>query len=57
MLIALDVQNKWKIHQIKVKSVFLNEVIEEDVYVKQPLSYVKKIIKRKYMNFIKLFMG
>ena len=45
-------QNKLKIHQMDVKSTFLNEVFEEEVYVKQPLGYeqegnVDKVYKLK----------
>ena len=30
---------KWKIHQMDVKTSFLNGVVEEDVYVEQPLGF------------------
>ena len=30
---------KWKIHQINVKMAFLNGVVEEKVYVEQPLGF------------------
>ena len=30
---------KWKIHQMDVKIAFLNGVVEEEVYVEQPLSF------------------
>ncbi|CAM8925254.1 unnamed protein product [Rhodiola kirilowii] len=33
MIIALAAQNRWKIHQMDVKSAFLNGVLEEEVYV------------------------
>ncbi|XP_058777093.1 aspartic proteinase CDR1-like [Vicia villosa] len=36
MLILISAQNSWKIHQINVKSQFLNGNMEEEVYVKQP---------------------
>ena len=30
---------KWKIHQMYVKTTLLNGVVEEEVYVEQPLSF------------------
>ena len=41
MIIAIGAQYKWKIHQIDVKSVFLNGFLEEEVYVEQPQGYVR----------------
>ncbi|CAM8926680.1 unnamed protein product [Rhodiola kirilowii] len=42
MIIALAAQNRWKIHQMDVKSAFLNGVLEEEVYVDQPSGNVQK---------------
>ncbi|XP_072076479.1 uncharacterized protein [Arachis hypogaea] len=39
MIISLSRQNKWKIHQMDVKSAFLNGTLEEEVYVEQPAGY------------------
>ncbi|XLT27854.1 hypothetical protein HN873_059146, partial [Arachis hypogaea] len=39
MIISLSAQNKWKIHQMDVKSAFLNGTLEEEVYVEQPAGY------------------
>eukprot|EP00253_Pinus_taeda_P035647 PITA_35647 len=35
-MISLATQMGWEIHQMDVKTTFLNEVIEEEVYIKQP---------------------
>ena len=38
-VLALAAVMKWKIHQMDVKIAFLNDVVEEEVYVKQPLGF------------------
>ena len=38
-VLALVVVMKWKIHQMDVKTAFLNVVVEEEVYVEQPLGF------------------
>jgi hypothetical protein len=35
-IIALAAKMKWKLHQMDVKTAFLNGVIEEEVYIEQP---------------------
>jgi hypothetical protein len=37
ILLAFSVAKGFKLHQIDVKSAFLNGVLEEEVYVRQPL--------------------
>ena len=39
MILALAVVMKWKIYQMDVKTAFLNGVVEEEVYVEQPLGF------------------
>lgn len=46
LIISLAAQNRWKIHQMNVKSAFLNGYLDE-VYVKQPLGYVMPPILNK----------
>ena len=36
-IMALDAKLGWKLHQMDVKTAFLNGVVEEEVYVEQPL--------------------
>jgi hypothetical protein len=35
-IIALTAKMKWKLHQMDVKTTFLNGVIKEEVYIEQP---------------------
>ena len=38
-ILALEAVMKWKIHQMNVKTTLLNGVVEEEVYVEQPLGF------------------
>ena len=38
-LISIAAEMGWKIHQMDVKTVFLNGIIEEEVYVEQPQGF------------------
>ena len=38
-VLSLATVMKWKIHQMDVKTYFLNGVVEEEVYVEQPLGF------------------
>jgi hypothetical protein len=41
-IIALAAKMKWKLHQMDVKTTFLNGVIEEEVYIEQPQGFEVK---------------
>ena len=44
-IMALSYMMKWDLHQMDVKTNFLNGVIEEDVYIEQPQGFeVKNIV-------------
>ncbi|KAJ4709756.1 Retrovirus-related Pol polyprotein from transposon TNT 1-94 [Melia azedarach] len=50
-------QNKWKIHQMDVKSVFLNGVLEEEVYIQQPTGFEVKGQEDKVLKLRKALYG
>ena len=41
MLIALATKHHWNLHQLDVKSTFLNGELKEEVYLTQPEGFVK----------------
>ena len=43
MLIALATKHHWAIHQLDVKSAFLNGELKEEVYLVQPKGFVKQV--------------
>ncbi|KAM2503789.1 hypothetical protein PS1_037777 [Malus domestica] len=57
LLISLAAQNKWKIQQMDVKSVFLNGVLEEEVYIQQSTGYEIKGHEDKVMKLKKVIYG
>ena len=42
LMIALATQHKWKVHQLDVKSAFLNGDLKEEVYLVQTEGFIKK---------------
>ena len=42
LMIALATKHKWNLHQLDVKSAFLNGELKEEVYLVQPEGFVKQ---------------
>jgi Reverse transcriptase (RNA-dependent DNA polymerase) len=57
LLISQAARNEWPIHQMDVKSAFLNGVLEEEVYVEQPLGYMKLGKDHKVLRLKKALYG
>jgi len=55
MLISQSIQNNWKIHQIGLKSAFLNGTLEEEVYVEMHAGYVVRGKEDKVYRLKKAF--
>ncbi|KAG8485839.1 hypothetical protein CXB51_019238 [Gossypium anomalum] len=49
LLVALAAQMEWKIHQLDVKSAFLNGFLEEEIYVEQPEGF--KVLHKEDMVY------
>ena len=46
LVLSLAAVMRWKIHQMDVKTAFLNGVVEEEVYVEKPLGFRTHDIKK-----------
>ena len=57
LLIALAVQESWKIHHMDVKSAFLNGELEGDVYVNQSPGFIKEGEEHKVLKLHKVLYG
>jgi hypothetical protein len=41
LVLSLVVSHKWEVHQRDVKSAFLHEDLQEEIYMEKPLGYVQ----------------
>lgn len=53
LLICLVAQMKWSIYQLDIRSVLLNDYLEKEVYIEQPLGYVLNGNEGKVMTLKK----
>jgi hypothetical protein len=47
----------WKIHQLDIHNAFLNKVLDEEVYMKQPLSFVNSALPSHVCRLHKSLYG
>jgi hypothetical protein len=57
VVLAITSQHNWKVHQMDVKSTFLNGVLKEEVYVQQPLGFETPRIEKKVYRLKKALYG
>ena len=57
MLIALAAVYGLEIHQIDVKTTFLNGELEEEIYIEQPKGFVVPGKEKKVCKLLSHFMG
>jgi len=57
IVLAIPTQNKWPNYQMDVKSNFLNGILEEEVYVNQPLGFEIKGQEHKVYKLKKAVYG
>ena len=57
LILSLAAQQKWRTHQMDVKSTFLNGVLKEEVYIKKPLGYKVKGEEDKVLKLKKALYG
>jgi uncharacterized cupredoxin-like copper-binding protein len=57
LLLALAAQNGWVIHQMDVKSAFLNGYLEEEIFVEQPEGFVVEGQEEKVYRLNKALYG
>ena len=56
-VLSLEAKNKWNLHQMDVKTTFLNGLIEEEVYIEQPQGFKTDDQEAMYINLTKHCMG
>ena len=57
MLLALAAQNGWNIHQMDVKSAFLNGYLEEEIFAEQPEGFIVQGMEEKVYLLKKALYG
>jgi hypothetical protein len=56
-IIDIATKMKWKLHQMDMKTAFLNGVIEEEVYIEQPQGFEVEDMKSHVCRLKKALYG
>eukprot|EP00253_Pinus_taeda_P026080 PITA_26080 len=56
-LFALAAQNGWKVHQMDVKTAFLNGDLKENVFISEPEGFAVKVHEHKVWKLVKSLYG
>ena len=57
VICAIAAQNEWHVYQMDIKYTFLNDILEEEVYVDQPPRYTIKVHENKVFKLKKALYG
>ena len=57
LLLALAALEDWEIHQLDVESVFLNGVLDEEIYMEQPQGFIIAGQETKVCHLCKVIYG
>jgi hypothetical protein len=57
LVINLVAHNGWKLHQMDVKSVFMNGDLKEDIFMTQPQGFEEKGQEHKVFKLVKDLYG
>jgi len=57
IIVAMTTWKGWSLHQLDMKSTFLNGYLEEEIYVTQPLGFIVKGEEHKVYMLNKALYG
>jgi len=57
LVFSIAISHNWKIHQLDINNAFLNGVLTEEVYMKQPLGFVDPTLPSHVCRLHKLLYG
>jgi hypothetical protein len=57
LILSIAVSQGWSLRQLDVQNMFLHGVLEEEVYMKQPLEYENKQVRQYVCKLDKVIYG